>query len=481
MVRSRCRLQILTEAEIASVHDTSLRVLEEIGVRVEGDRARSLLLDNGCQAGKDNLIRIRGSLVNKLLEVRVSEFTLYGRNQNQNITFGQNKVYAHNFGSVPTLTDIDSGERREATLEDLANLIRLKDALPNCHGVYPLVTPRDVEPRLTQVVTGAYLVRNTSKPLLVSTSDADETRYIVKILARVAGGERELQERPLGAVMLSPVSPLTFTAEVTEAILDTAAVGVPLLSLPCPICGLTAPMSLAGGLTSQNAESLAFFVLARLANPAVPLIYGARLGFADMKSGAAMDGRPDKGMTGACATQMAHFYGMPSDVYGMATAAHVSDIQSGYDKAISGLTAALAGADLVSGIGCVGHAILTNYEQVVIDNEIFDAVFKVLKGFEVNEDSLGLEVLKDVMLEGGNFLAQEHTRRYLRAGEIWKPEIGNLIGWEDWQKMDRESVVDRAKKRVKKILAEHQVVPLAAEVDRDIDAIMDECRRELVG
>ncbi|MFU8795332.1 MAG: trimethylamine methyltransferase family protein, partial [Dethiobacteria bacterium] len=384
----------------------------------------------------------------------------------------------HNFGSVSMLLDHKDDIIREALAEDLVAYIRISDMLPNLHMVVPSLRPTDLPEEIASLAMTAYALQNTVKPVDIGTaSDTWEIRFLVRIASAVRGSLEKLIEKPMGTLSISPLSPLNFPADITDAIIESARTGLPITMLPCPTRGLTAPVTLAGGLVQQNAEQLAFITLARLVNRHTPLVYTCRLAAANMRSGCVSGRDPDLGFSGACVAQIARFYGLPSGVYGMDTGSAVPDIQSGYERALNALYPSMARATFVSGMGSLNAGLLASAEQLVIDNEIYGMVFHRQQGINVSEEAIGAEVIKAVM-DGGNYLAQEHTRNFMRKGELFTGRLGNESPFEEWRSSGRQTIREEAKGKIDQILAEHPGIVVDTEISSKIMSLLEEAKEE---
>lgn len=467
----------LTAADLQLMHDSTLKVLSEIGVIIEGDEAREILMTAGCREAGNRLL-FTAALVEDCLAQRVP-VTIYGVDENIVLPLTENpRSYSHNFGSVSILLDSANDTIREATVSDLVDFIRISDALPNVDMVVPSLRPTDLPEEIASLAMTAYTLQNTTKPVDIGTaSDVWEVRYLIKLAVAVRGSLEKLIEKPMGTLSLSPLSPLNFPADITAAIIESARSGLPVTMLPCPTRGLTAPLTLAGGLVQQNAEQLAFLTLARLANKNTKLVYTCRLAGANMRTGFVGGKDPDLGFSGACVAQLAKYYGLPSGVYGMDTGSVIPDIQSGYERAINCLYPVLARATFVSGMGLLNGGLLASAEQLVIDNEIYGMVIHREAGMDVSIESIGVEVIEAVM-NGGNFLAQEHTREYMRKGELYNGKLGNADPLEEWRAKGSRTVRDEAKDKMAKILSDHRGVVVEENVSRKIDAILKEANAE---
>lgn len=381
----------------------------------------------------------------------------------------------HNLGGACDVYDPRTGQRRPTTVQDVRHSARLLDALDSVTTVTPFFTPQDVPGPLMSLAMYRHTLPHTTKPVHgPGVQTAAEVRHTIR-MAAVIGPPSEVLT--LG---ISPVSPLTFPDDVAEAMMETAWLGVPLGPLPCPTAGATAPMSLAGALAQQNAEVLASVVLAQLVRPGLPIVYCGRLAMMEPRTGASVWGGVELGLASAATVQIAHRYGLPVNVYGLSTNAHVLDLQNGYERALNAMIPALAGADELSGIGEMEAGVAGSFAQIVCDNEIAASVRRVQQGFATDQDALAVEVITAVMGGPRNFLGQRHTVRYLRAGEVLLPRLADRRTWEEWDREGRAGIAERAQTEAERLLAEHEVPPLTEEQEHELEEIMKEVERELV-
>lgn len=470
-----------TKKDLETIHAATLEILEQVGVIFEGDRAREILLGAGC-AEKGGRIYFPSGVVEDALKDPVP-LTFYGIDES--IVFpmtAAERSYSHNFGSVSVLLDHDTNRVREAKVKDLEDFARLSDSLPYLDLVVPTLRATDLPEEIANIGMAVYTMKNTRKPVDIGTaSDSWETRYLIEVAATIRGGLDKLKSKPMGTISISPLSPLNFPADIAEAIIDCAGLGLPLTMLPCPTRGLTAPLTLIGGLVQQNAEQLAFLTLARLVNKSCPLVYTCRLAAANMRTGFVGGKDPDLGLSGACVAQIARYYGLPSGVYGMDTGAALPDIQSGYERAINCLPPVLARATMVSGFGLLNGGLLASAEEMVIDNEVYGMLMHRLGGdLTVNEESIGIDVIRAVM-DGGNFLAQEHTRDFMRKGELWQGKLGNALPFEEWRAQGSPDTREAARENVRELLAAHPGAYLDEKLCRELDLILEKATGERVG
>ncbi|HEX7973905.1 MAG TPA: trimethylamine methyltransferase family protein [Anaerolineales bacterium] len=455
----------LTQAEILEIHQATLRVLSEVGIILDEPEARSLLCDHGARDGKGR-IRLPAELVETCLASCPAEAVLRGRGGE--VRLGNNGLNVHNLGGARDVLDTPNGSLRPATAEDVAQSTRLLDGLENITTITPLYTPRDVPAHMMVLTMFDRTLRNTLKPV-----NGPGVRTRAEVVALFEMTQVVFGDRPSISMGASPVSPLNFQGEIAGVMLEIARRGFVFGPLPCPCVGATSPMSLAGSLVQQNAENLASIVLAQLTAPGLPVVYCGRLSALNMRSGAPIWGNPEVGMMSAATVQIGHHYQLPVNVYGLAGSGFAQDMQSGYERAINALVPALAGADELSGVGEMAGGVCSSNAQIVIDNDIYGMVRRVLHGFAINKDSLAVEVIGRVMDSNRNYLKEQHTRKYLRGGEIWQGRLGvQEVGWDLWREAGCPSVLERAQSEAKRILTQHEIPPLPEDRSRALDEIM---------
>jgi trimethylamine--corrinoid protein Co-methyltransferase len=281
------------------------------------------------------------------------------------------------------------------------------------------------------------------------------------------------------SLSVSPVSPLNFPNDSAAAIIEIARNGIPFAPLPCPTAGTTAPFSIAGAVTQQNSEILAAIVLAQLVHPGLPVIYCGRLAMMEPRTGISVWGGVELGLASAATVQIGHRYGLPVNVYGFSTNSHTLDIQNGFERALNAMIPALAGADELSGIGEMEAGVMGSFAQIVCDNEIAASVRRLMKGFEINDESLAVDVISSAMRSTHNFLGQKHTLRYLRGGEMLLTTLAERGSWETWDANGRMGMAERAQSEALQLLQTHQVPPLSEDQERELDEILHEADRKL--
>ena len=268
--------------------------------------------------------------------------------------------------------------------------------------------------------------------------------------------------------LLCLVSPLVHPRIRTEELMACAELGVPVYVEADALPGATTPITLAGTLVEQSANVLAGICLAQTIRPGLPCIYSIASGILDMRTGEYSGGAPETQILHAATAQLAHAYGLPCQA-GTGIDATLPDAQAGYERGLQVLTCALAGADFVHlSVGMLEQMLTSSYESCVIDDEILGAAFRIVRGLEVNKETIALDLIKRVGI-GGEYLAEEHTARHLRE-VTWFPTLTNRQRWENWMAEGGTDMRQRGIEKARRILAEHRpqyLEPkLAAELDR---------------
>jgi len=459
------RIPKLDNKEILAIHQASLRILSETGIFLNNSEGRSLLLDLGAREHIDRIL-LPTDLVEKCLANLPKSIKLIGRDLKKKIEFGQKSWYAHNVGGVPNVYDSEMKVRRPATRTDVAASARLLDALPNVDSVTPLYTPQDV-PSISFTLWMTFeTLRNTTKPVRApGVQTALEVRALAELF-QIACPQGEI------TVGISPISPLTFPDGITAAIIEAAKKNFILGPLPCPIMGATAPMTIAGAIAQQNAEVLATIVLAQSVSPGLPMIYKGRLSVMDPRTGLSVWGNPEIGLISAATAALGHYYGMPVDVYGFSTNSHTEDIQSGYERTLNAVIPVLARADEISGVGEMDGGICSSLAQIVIDDEILTSIHRLGRGFEINEDTLALDVIDAAMNGNRNYLIEDHTLRYLRSGEVLIPKLAVRESWAEWKNQNQQGLVVRAEAKSRELLNNHEVPLLSEKQISELEAVI---------
>jgi len=473
------RLQVLSSSEIEAIQSASHRLLATIGVKVPHAAILDRLADAGAEIDRaQQTARFQERLVLDSVARASKSYTLYGRDRHRQARFGQGSSNFLSSAGQYAWVDPVAKTRREPTVADAVQAIRLGDALPEIDIVGAMAIPADVPPPVRDVVANALLVQHTTKPIAGWSFSGTTARYVLDILAVVAGGRDQLARYPMCEGFIEPISPLQFRPEGLDVLIAFAKAGLPVGFGPMVMAMATGPATLAGTLAQENAEILAGIVIAQVLKPGLPVTYWGIPHIMDAATGLISFGSAEQAIMAVAMTQIGKAYGLPVGINVGLTDAKVPDAQAGLEKGMTLLMGALAGADIFGHMGIAGADQGASLPQLVIDNEMAAYVRRIVKGFEVNAETLAIEVIERVGI-GGNFLAEPHTRAYFRR-EVMFPKLLDRDDWATWLAGGGHDMLARAAGSVDELLTHHQPEPLAEHQRRDIEDIVADATARLV-
>ncbi|MBI3991443.1 MAG: trimethylamine methyltransferase family protein [Candidatus Omnitrophica bacterium] len=475
-------LKLLNEGALNKIHLSTINIMETTGIRFVTKEAISIFRSAGFLIENENIVKFRPDQVEGAIKKAPRKFTRHGLDPKYDIVMGDGTL-SMGGGSLPLyVVDPFTYKRRNAALTDMVNFTRLVDGLKNLAIGNGVVKPWDVPDSVMHAIWNQNAVVNTYKPSCCwYATDKKTAQDTIDILSAACGGLNKLKEMKTWAITVCPDNSLTWGDSII-GLIEMAKVEVPIEILPMPFCGSMYPVTITGALVQANAETLSAIVLSQIINPGAPIIYAPSYGgIMDMSVGSHAFGTPETALYGAVAAQLGKWYGFPTNIMMGTTDSKVPDAQASYEKMMTMLLPALAGVDCMSLVGgMLDFALSASYEQMVIDNEIAGQVLRIRRGIEVNDETLAVDVIKDIG-HGGHYLEHEHTLKHFRE-EFWMPEIADRYSREIWERNGGKDIKERAKEKVRQILAEHHPEPLDAEkrkeVDKVIKGIMD---REGIG
>ncbi len=458
--------KLLTEEHVEQVHEESLLILEQIGIVFHYRPALEVLSRGGAKVEGKRVFFPR-KLVEEQIKRAPGQFTLYARNPEKNVIIGgDNIVFVPGYGA-PFVTDLDNG-RRMGTLKDFDNFTKLTEASVYqdlCSGV--VTEPNDVPHELRHVQMIYASIKNSVKCFMGSSMGVKGARDSIKMASILFGDHRELAKKPRFISILGSITPLTYDERMLGAIMEYAKAGQPQLISSLAIAGATAPVTLIGTLAVQNAEVLAGIVLTQLIREGTPVVYGGSSSIAEMRYGNLSIGSPEMAINTISTAQMGRYYNLPCRGGGAISDAKIPDAQAAYESMMNLLTAEASGINMVfHSAGILESYMTMSYEKFIIDDEICGMVKRIKKGYEVNEDTLALDVIKKVG-PGGQFLDTEHTLRHFRS-EFYQPGLSDRDNFENWKAKGSPQTMESANKMWKKILEDYEAPELPPDIDKDL-------------
>ncbi|RLC95180.1 MAG: trimethylamine methyltransferase [Chloroflexi bacterium] len=466
----------LSDDDIESIHQTAMRVIEEVGFQVNSEAALDLFKEAGASVDDEQrLVRLSQQRVMELIDSAPSEITLCGQDEKHDILLGGNRVHTGTGGTALYVFRQETGQKQPATLEDLKSIAKLVDGLDNIHLFLLPTYPNDLPIEYVDVNRFFAGLDNTSKHVMGGFYTLDGARQVIRMAEMIAGSRQKLRQRPIISMITCTISPMKLDKEYGDFIIAVAESGIPVVCPAEPLCGATSPVTLAGNLVIQTVDSLMGVMLTQIVNPGTPVIFGSVASTTDLRDFKYLAGSVEMGLINAAGAQMAQFYKLPFYATGGMTDSKVLDAQSGYESATTSLLCALAGANFIhDAAGLMEFALTACYEKYVIDNEILGMVMRAVDGIEVNDDTLAFDLIKQVG-PGGNFVSARHTRRFMRS-EHYVPTLSDRDSREDWENRGGKNAWERAAEKAADIIAKAEYslpAPARQRVLSEIDGIID--------
>lgn len=473
----RPALRMLDADQVRRLHEGALRILERTGVRY-GAAAADLLLQDAGQAfdRSTRVTRLQPEFVERCLQLVPRTVHLAARDPGRDVVLGQGRIHACPDGQGTFTLDRASGVRRPATLADLEQVTRLTDALESVDLYWAPVVAGDVPDLVRTLAEAVAGFRHTTRHVQHEVKTGADVPWLLEMIDALLGDRNRLRERPILSLTCCPVSPLQHEAAMTGACLELVRHGTPVCVLPMPLAGATAPVTLLGTACQCVAEFLSAVCLFELAQPGCPLIFGIGATILDMRTGLYSAGAPELSLLNLVLTEMGRHYGVPVMAQGLVSDAKAPGPQAAAEKTASGLVAALAGSDIVNGLGLLDSSQLLSLEQMVLDDEVFRGIRRVAGGFETDAPRLLLDLVDEVGV-GGNFLSRRATLDYLKAGEHFDARLGQRGSYDAWSRRGADELAP-ARARVDALLRDHVVPPLSEDTDRALAAILERAGRD---
>ena len=465
-------LKVLSSDNVETIHNASLELMDQMGLRIYSECALKILAEAGADVDfKTGVARIPSHLVQEALDKCKRPVRLCGRNPAYDFTLDNDHVHLCTDGSGIGVLDSATGDRRPSTKKDVEDTAKLADYLEYINIYYPLVTPLDV-PKHSHVLHEIEASFNNCEKHIMSgtTYLKEEALYVVKMAQALAGGEEELRKRPILSAVTCTSSPLVLGL-TTDAAIEFARAGVPPIVMAMPLVGASAPVTLAGPIVLGNAQVLALITVLELDTPGAPVIYSSVPMAMEPRTGLFAAAFPSATMITLAHIQMSKYYKLPVFVGGWGSCSKVPDEQAAYEKSIMGYSMLLGGADINSGPGLLENYTILSYEQLLIDHEIYTMMLETLKGIEISDETIAMDVIKRVGHEG-HFLGQKHTIKHFK--ELWMPALSDLRPYQAWAADGSKTVVKTASEKVSEILASHKVEPIPQEVREELRRIVAE-------
>lgn len=471
----RPRLRVLSGDQARAIHAAALEILESTGFQMEHAGALEMLVDAGCKVSEHSRVRMSADLVEAALRSAPQRITLYDHHGSEAIELADGHSF-YGTGSDATFTlDLDSRLRRRALLNDAGLFAKLVDGLEHISFSMSMSNPEDV-PAVEDIYLHVFaeMVRNTNKPIVFIADSGRDMARIHEIACVVAGGERELADRPFVLNYSEAISPLRFPQNVVEKLIFCAEKAIPICLPSGSNAGGGAPVTMAGAMALGVAENLVGLVVHQLAGEGSPFLFGPNVSALDMKSSVVSYGCPEWSLSQAALADMRdEIYGLPIWAFAGASDAKVMDAQAGAEAMFSIVTALLSRANLIHDVGFLEYGTTSSLEMVTMANDLVAMSRYFVDGIPVRPQTLALEAIERVSHGGSGsmFLLDEHTyENFMEA--LYLPKLLDRARYDAWHDAGGMDLFERCNQEAKRILAEHVVEPKPDDVLGEIDRML---------
>ena len=462
----------LSTNDIATIHEASLTILENIGMTYESglDETLAMLEGKGLKVDREkNRIFFDRDLIEAQAAAAPEQVILYNRDGSDALDLTQHRVYLGTGGAAVIILDLETGKARSTTLNDMYQLARLTNRLDNIHFFVRPCAPTDIAVNDHDANAIFACLKGTAKHVMSGVTNEAGVHKMLDIAAMVAGDMDALIEKPFISVIASfAISPLKLCTQSTLIMLEAVRNRIPVALSAAPMAGSTSPVTMAGTLVQLHAEQLAGITICQLTNPGAPLLYGGIPGRANMRSLAYMGGAVECGMMNAAIHQLAHYIKVPNYNSSGLTDSKIPDAQASWEKSLSTVLAAMGGSNYIHhAAGMLESMLAVAYEQYVIDDEIIGMSCKVLEGIPVDAEHLALEAIEEVG-PGGSFIMSPHTMTHMRQEYFGGNGVSDQESREKWTEKGSLDARTRARRIAKKILAEEETPHISEDAEKAI-------------
>lgn len=477
-IKPEMRIKVLDDQDLERIHEATLTVLKETGVRFPCERALNIFAGAGAHVDfKNQNVKIQPDFLMEALSKAPREFTMGSRgNQDLDIFLDGTKTYCGTAGTGTTTVGLESRKQRASVKNDIAMMALVADYLPSISFFWPMVTAQDSPPEVLPLHELEASFTNTEKHVhIVSCVEEKAAKYAVEMADIVAGGKERMKTRPPLSLIASPVSPLGHDKGAVEAALVFAEAGLPVGFAAMPVLGSTAPASIAGSMVMGNAEILSAACLIQLASPGAPVMYPLFLGMLNPFTGGCLVSTEIQHLFYAGTVQLGHYYNLPvMSGFGGSDLHEPTSWKVGKDDSINAFFTCAAGPDMLPCLGMLGAYTLLYPEKILFDDEIFQSIKHMTNGMRVDFETLALDEILAVG-PGGHFFDRDYTIKNIR--KLWRPGVSRQ--WSHREEAFRDPQ-QAAVEQVQWILKNHKPKPLEKKAEQELGKIIKAAEKEII-
>lgn len=458
-------LTLLSREEQEKIHEATLKLLEEVGVVIGSEEVCNMLAAKGAKVIGEN-VRFPRAMVEEMLAHSVHEFPLGAWNEKDRLTVpSKTHPFTTTAGYVPYIYDEELGKNRKATSEDLRQLCIIADASPEMDCFWPLYMPGEYYGELQEFKATEIALRNMGKNIQCSSASKELARYQIEFAQTIVGGADEFRKNPILSLLSAPTTPLAIEHGIAEATVESAKAGVPILPMSLPQMTTTSPATFAADTLLVNAENMACHMIARCADENARIFYSSDAGSPNLLDAGIDYENAEYPLLRACDCDMARFYDLPT---AMGASVEFKDFstKAGFERNVYRCALnQLSRVDVACWVGTRESCLSGSNIDVILDLEVNRHAKAYFRNFEVNDDTLALDILAE-RGPRGNFLDHEHTFKHFREN-IFMPKAENCWLFEDGYENHRKV----AQAKIDEILATHSAPDYDEALVKELDKI----------
>lgn len=463
------QIRFMDKEAINVLHQAALEILEKTGVIVNHEEALELLASAGCRISDKNRVRIPPQLVEEAISSAPEAITIYNRKGEAALFLQERSSYWGTGSDTPFILDSFTNRRRNTCLKDVEQVSILVDYLDNLDFLMCM----GVAHELPQTVADKYhfltMLSNTTKPLVFTASSLKNLTDIYRMACEVSGGEDDFASQPFIIHYTEPIAPLIHPKDSLEKMLFCVEKGIPVIYTSATTAGQNGPATLAGALALSNARILSGIVIGQLKRKGAKMIVTMHASSMDPRNALHTYASPEHVICQAAARDLANHYRLPTFGRAGCTDSKVIDQQAAFEAGLEILMQALCGENLIHDVGYVESGLTASWDAVVMCNEFIGTAKRVVRGFQLNTETLALDLI-DRIGPTGHFLAESHTVKHFR-NEFHIPQLLDRDNFQNWEEKGKTTLLDRANTEVRRILKTHQPKPLNSKLIKYLEEL----------
>jgi len=458
----------LSHTDQDRIIDEAIGLLHRSGMHVYSATARNYLIKAGAEEFDELTIRFPRSMVEDAIASAPSRIILHGRKPGQEIILEDSRVYYGTGGTAIYVMDLEDGKRRPSTVEDVKLNALITDALDHLHIFTINVFPNDIKNKdHIDINRFFWSLHNTSKHVMGGIYSMKGTQQVLEMANLLAGGKQALKDKPFVSFITLIISPFKIDGLYGDITCYLAEQELPVVIPTEPVCGTTSPITLAANVLVHTAETLGGVTLVQSIKKGAPVIAGSVGSISNLRTMGIVSGAVERSIINSATAQIAQRLGLPFYSTAGNSDSKVEDMQAGIETAMSNLLVGMSGANYIhDAAGLFDEDLSVSYDKLVMDNEILGMCERVLRGIEVSDETMAIDLIEKVG-PGGNFLGEVHTVMHMQD-EFFEPSLADREHYGKWNSTGQSDMKIRARKKVEEIIASHNPCYINPDIERQI-------------